>query len=76
MWLDVTRLLLGLALMALHRPIASFILRHEYSLHGMFRARGWNLPSPPSEAAAHNIYFGIGAFICLISMARIWMAIH
>ncbi len=76
MWLDVTRLLLGLLIMALHRPIASFILRHECTLHGMFRARGLDLPSPPSEAAAHNIYFLIGAFVCLISMGRIWVALR
>jgi hypothetical protein len=76
MWLDAFRMIFGLAIMALHRPIASFVLRHEHVLHGMFAERGMNLPQPPTEATAHNIYFYLGMAVSVISAVRIWIALH
>jgi len=76
MWVDTFRMLLGILIMALHRPLASFVLRQEHSLHGLFRARGMHLPHPPSEAVAHNIYFVLGLGVSLISAARIWVELH
>lgn len=75
MIVDIARLLLGLLVMVFHRPVANFIMARERALDHLLRARGFRFPEPPSERVAHNIYFGLGAFISLISMARIWFAL-
>lgn len=62
--------------MALHRQIAAYILHYEHLLHGLLATRGVNLPEPFEERTAHNVYFGLGAFVCVISMLRIWIALH
>jgi hypothetical protein len=76
MWLEALRLCFGILLMALHRQIADYILRYEHALHGVLAARGMNLPQPFDERTAYNVYFGLGALVCLISMTRIWMGLH
>lgn len=76
MVVDITRLLLGLMILSFHRPIADFIMDREREIDGFFRSRGIRLPAPPSDAIAHNLYFGLGAFLCVVSMLRIWLAIH
>jgi hypothetical protein len=72
---DFARLVLGLIVALFHRPIAHFILDREHALDGFFRRHGVHFPEPPSEATMHNIYFGLGLFISLFSMARIWLAL-
>ena len=72
MIVDIARLVLGLLVMVFHRPLANFIMARERALDRILRARGFRFPEPPSESMAHNIYFGLGAFICVISMARLW----
>jgi len=73
---DIARLLLGLLVMVFHRPLADFIMARERALDRILRARGVRFPAPPSESLAHNLYFGLGAFICVISMARIWFSLQ
>jgi hypothetical protein len=73
---DLVRLLLGLLVMLFHRPLANFIMVRERALDRILRARGVRFPAPPSESMAHNIYFSLGAFICVISMARIWFSLQ
>jgi hypothetical protein len=70
--MNLGRLVLGLLVALFHRPIADFILTREHALDSFFRSRGVHLPSPPSQAAAQNIYFGLGIFISLFSIASIW----
>ena len=72
---DFARLVLGLVVALFHRPIAQFIMEREQALDGFFRRRGVHFPEPPSEATMHNIYFCLGLFISLFSMARIWLAL-
>jgi hypothetical protein len=70
--INLSRLLLGLMVAWFHRPIADFILTREHALDSFFRSRGVHLPSPPSQATAQNLYFGLGIFISLFSIASIW----
>jgi hypothetical protein len=50
-------------------------MQHERALDGFFRSRGIQLPAPPSDATAQNMYFIIGIFIALIEAGRIWFGI-
>jgi hypothetical protein len=72
---DVARLLCGLLIVAFHRPLADFILHQEAQLIAAFSRRGLTMPMP-SQSTARNLYFGIGMFVCLLSLARLWTAVH
>jgi len=74
MIVEITRLLLGVAIAVFHRPLATIIMQQERQLDGFFRSRGVQLPAPPSDATAQNLYFIIGIFICLIEAGRIWFS--
>jgi hypothetical protein len=74
MAVEVTRLLLGVLIAIFHRPLASMIMQQERALDGYFRSRGVQLPPPPSDSTAQNLYFVIGIFICLIEAGRIWFS--
>src|SRR3954463_6400086 len=74
---DVARVFLGLLVVLFHRPIAEYILAREQAVDNMIRSRGVRLlPPPPSTATAHPIYFFLGAFICVFSLPRLWVAVH
>lgn len=72
--LELIRLLLGLSIAVFHRPLANKAMQYERALDRSFRARGVNLPAPLSDAAAENLYFAIGIFICLLEAGKIWIA--
>ena len=71
--LELLRLAVGMPLLIFHRPIADFMLRQEDVLVGLFRSRGVSLPAFSDRDLVRNLYFGLGAAIALITMARIWM---
>ncbi|HET8890495.1 MAG TPA: hypothetical protein VFQ41_16450 [Candidatus Angelobacter sp.] len=75
MIVEITRLLLGVMIAVFHRPLANMIMQQERALDGYFRSRGVQLPAPPSDATAQNLYFIIGIFISLIEAGRIWFSI-
>lgn len=75
MELEFFRLSLGLLIALFHRPIADFIVEQDRVLVVMFRQRGLTLPPAPTTEAARNLYFGIGIFVALFELARIWLAI-
>lgn len=75
MMLEFSRLAVGLLILVFHRQIADYVMHHERLLVGLFRARGVMVPDTPSTETARNIYFGIGLFIVLVEMARIWMTL-
>jgi hypothetical protein len=75
MIIDFARLALGLMVVLFHRPIADFVMIREQALDDFFRSRGVRFPAPPSEGTARNLYFGLGFFVCVISMFRIWIAL-
>lgn len=72
---DFAHLALGLVVALFHRPIANFIMEREHALDSFFRRHGVHFPEPPSQSTLHNIYFCLGLFISLFSMARIWLAL-
>jgi hypothetical protein len=76
MSLEIARLLLGLLMAALHRPIADFMLARERSLELAFRERGMALPAVPTTETLRTIYFSIGIFIVLVEMLRIYQITH
>ena len=76
MALEIARLLFGLLVAALHRPIADFITDREHSLVMAFRLRGMALPAALTRETARNLYFGLGIFIVLVEMMRIYSIIH
>ena len=72
---ELLRLLMGFAIAAFHRPIADWVMEHERVLVLAFRQRG--IPAPVLSAeGARNVYFGLGIFIILLEMARIWGITH
>lgn len=75
MIVEITRLMLGVMIAVFHRPLANMIMQQERALDGYFRSRGVQLPAPPSDATAQNLYFIIGIFISLIEAGRIWFSI-
>ena len=74
MIVEITRLLLGVAIAVFHRPLATMIMQQERQLDGFFRSRGVELPAPPSDSTAQTLYFSIGIFIALIESGRIWLS--
>lgn len=76
MIIEVTRLLLGVVIAIFHRPLASMVMQKERALDGFFRSRGVQLPTPPSDSTAQNLYFIIGIFISLIEAGRIWFSMY
>jgi hypothetical protein len=76
MSLEIARLLLGLMIAACHRRIADFIMERERSLVLTFRARGVPLPAALSTETAHNLYFGVGIFVVLVELLRIYQIAH
>jgi hypothetical protein len=63
---------MGLLIAGLHRRIADFITERERSLVLAFRQRGVALPAALSTEVARNLYFGIGMFVVLVEMLRIY----
>jgi hypothetical protein len=72
---DFAHLALGLVVALFHRPIANFIMDREHALDSFFRRHGIHFPEPPSQTTLHNIYFGLGLFISLFSIAHIWLSL-
>lgn len=76
MWVEMTRLALGLMIAFLHRPIADFMLRHERALVIALRQRGVPYPPTPTTETVRNAYFGIGIALAMFELVRIWMLLH
>ena len=69
---EITRLALGLLIALFHRPLADFMLRQERVLVVMFRQRGVPYPAAPTTETMRNVYFGIGIFLAMYELVRIW----
>jgi hypothetical protein len=74
--LEIARLLLGLMIAACHRQIADFIMERERSLVLTFRERGFPLPAAMGADTARNLYFGVGIFVVLTQLLRIYQIVH
>ena len=76
MFLEFTKLALGLAIMLFHRPLADYVMEHERALVVMMRQRGVPFPPALSTETARNVYFGLGAFVALFEVVRIWLLLR
>ncbi len=76
MVLEFMRLTLGLVIACFHRPIAAYITEQERCLVVLFRQRGVPVPGVLTAELTRNIYFGVGIFVVLFELARIYLALH
>ncbi len=76
MLLQFTRVLLGLTIALFHGPLADFLRKQDRALGAAFRERGVPVPGALPKQAAHNLFFGFGILIALVSLARIWISTH
>lgn len=72
MFNEITRLALGLLIALFHRALADFMLRQERVLVVMFRQHGVPCPAAPTTETMRNVYFGIGIFLAMYELVRIW----
>ena len=72
---EFLRLLLGFSVAAFHRQIADWVMERERILVVALSQRGIQAPVLSAEGA-RNVYFGLGIFIILLEMARIWCITH
>jgi hypothetical protein len=70
---EFAKLMMGLAIMLFHRRIADYIMERERDLVVLVRQRGLPFPPAPTTETARNIYFGLGVFVALYEIARIWL---
>jgi hypothetical protein len=76
MAIEIARLLLGLLIAGFHQKIADFIGDREHSLVMAFRERGVPFPAALSRETFRNFYFGMGIFVVLIEMLRLYQMSH
>ena len=72
MFLEFTRLAIGLFIAIFHCKISDFIFRHEEVFAASAQQRGLPLPMPPKAETLRTIYFFIGVIVVLLELARIW----
>jgi hypothetical protein len=74
--LEFARLLLGLILAAYHRRIADFMVERERVLVVIARQHGLPLPAAIGTQTARNLYFGVGIFVALVELMRIYQIVR
>jgi hypothetical protein len=72
MVIEFTRLAVGLLIAFFHQPLADFILKQDRAMVAVARRRGFPLPDVPSPKSCRNFYFGVGIFVALYELLRIW----
>jgi hypothetical protein len=72
---DLLRLALGLVLIGFHKQVADYIFTQERWLVEILATRGWNIPTFRSEQAARDLYFCLGAFVCVVALLRMWVGV-
>ena len=74
--IELARLLLGLMIAACHRQIADFIVERERAVVVTFRQLGVPVPAAMGTSTARNVYFGVGIFVTLVELLRIYQFVH
>ena len=75
-WLEITRLVLGLLIAFFHQPLADFIGEQDAQLVALFRRRGVAVPDTLRREIAHNIFFIVGIAVAMVELVRIYNLIH
>jgi hypothetical protein len=76
MFMQFSRVLLGLAIALFHAPVADFLRKQDRVLAAAFRERGLPIPGALPKQASHNLFFLFGITIALVSLGRIWLTLH
>jgi len=76
MLMQFTRVLLGLAIALFHVPLADFLGEQDHALAATFRQHGVPIPGALPRSVSHALFFVLGIGIALLSLARIWLALH
>lgn len=76
MAIELTRMGFGFLILLFHRQISDYVLEQERRLVVVFRERGVPLPAAPTTEMSRNIYFGLGTFVVLYQIARIWLSLR
>lgn len=75
MIVEISRLLMALAVMCFHKQVGDFILKQEQRLATRLSQRGIFVPEFPSREFAHNLYFVIGVVVSVAASIQLWMAL-
>ena len=75
-FIEVTRLALGLLIALFHKPLADYITKQDAQLVSLFRSRGVNVPDTMRQTTARNLYFAMGILVAMVELARIWSITH
>lgn len=73
MFVELSRLLLGLLIAFFHAPVADFLSKQDEALVVMFRRRGITVPDTMRRETAHNLFFSMGIIVAMYEIARIWL---
>ncbi len=74
--LEITRLVLGLLIALVHKPLADFITEQDAQLVALFRQRGVTLPASLGRDTSRNLFFAMGILVAAIQLVRLYLLIH
>ena len=75
MIVEISFLLMALAILCFHKQIGDFILEQEKHLAAKLTQHGIFVPQFPSREFAHDLYFVIGVVVSLAAVVQLWMAL-
>lgn len=75
-FIEFTKLGVGLLIALFHRQIAEFILVYERAFVVHCRQRGLMVPDVVTAQMASNVYFLLGIFTAMFQILRIWTLIR
>ena len=70
MVVEISRLVMGLAVLLFHKQIADFIFAREVQLAELLNSRGVKI-TVPTEATFQNVYFFLGMGVAVLSMLKL-----
>jgi hypothetical protein len=73
---EFSRVLLGLVIALFHAQLADFLREQDRALAATFRQHGVAVPGALPKQAAHTLFFVLGIAVALVSLSRIWLALH
>ena len=76
MFMDFSRVVLGLGIALFHMPLADFLRKQDRELAAVFRQHGVPIPGALPKQTAHSLFFVLGIAVALVGMTRIWLTLH
>lgn len=73
MIIESSRIVLGIAMLCFHKPIAEFMHVREQELTAYLAQRGVAIPTFPSVSVTRDVYFCLGVVAVVLSIAKLWM---